>query len=221
MRTNRIPVYRYAAVVIAVLSLAAASSAQANGPASIANIRIDNFGKINGNYYRGAQPDGQDYADLAALGVRTVIDLTKDGRSDEQGMVERAGMKFYRIEMTTSDRPADTAVERFLELVNNPANQPVYVHCQGGRHRTGVMTAVYRMTQDGWSSDQAYAEMKQFNFEGFPGHPTLKRFVYAYHTDLARSPVAGKPAVVAAAAISPDGATDAHLANATDARLAK
>ena len=52
MRTNRIPVYRYAAVVIAVLSLAAASSAQANGPASIANIRIDNFGKINGNYYR-------------------------------------------------------------------------------------------------------------------------------------------------------------------------
>jgi len=221
MRTNRIPVYRYAAVVIAVLSLAAASSAQANGPASIGNIRIDNFGKINGNYYRGAQPDGQDYADLAALGVRTVIDLTKDGRSDEQGMVERAGMKFYRIEMTTSDRPADTAVERFLELVNNPANQPVYVHCQGGRHRTGVMTAVYRMTQDGWSSDQAYAEMKQFNFEGFPGHPTLKRFVYAYHTDLARSPVAGKPAVVAAAAISPDGATDAHLANATDVHLAK
>jgi protein tyrosine/serine phosphatase len=222
MHTNRIRVYRYAAVVIAALSLAAASSAQPNGPAPIANIRIDNFGKINDHYYRGAQPDGQeDYADLAALGIRTVIDLTKDGRSDEQGMVERAGMKFYRIEMTTSDRPADTAVERFLELVNNPANQPVYVHCQGGRHRTGVMTAVYRMTQDGWSSDQAYDEMKQFNFEGFPGHPTLKRFDYAYYTDLNRSPVAPKPAVVAAAAISPASATDAHLANATDARLAK
>jgi protein tyrosine/serine phosphatase len=212
MRTNRICVYRYAAVVIAALSLAAASSAQPNGPTPIANIHIDNFGKINDNYYRGAQPDGQDYADLAALGVRTVIDLTKDGRSDEPGMVERAGMKFYRIELTTSDRPADAAVDRFLELVNNPANQPVYVHCQGGRHRTGVMTAVYRMTQDGWNSDQAYAEMKQFNFEGFPGHPTLKKFVYAYNTDLGRSPVAPKPTAVAAAAISPAGAADAHLA---------
>jgi protein tyrosine/serine phosphatase len=220
MRTNRMPVYRYAAVVIAALSLAAASSAQPNGPAPIANIHIDNFGKINDNYYRGAQPDGQDYADLAALGVRTVIDLTKDGRPDEQGMVERAGMKFYRIELTTSDRPADTAIARFLELVNNPANQPVYVHCQGGRHRTGAMTAVYRMSQDGWSSDQAYAEMRQFNFEGFPGHPTLKKFVYAYYTDLSRSPAAAKPTVVAAAVVSPAGATDSRLA-ATDARLAK
>jgi protein tyrosine/serine phosphatase len=212
MRTNRMPLYRYAAVAIAALSLAAVSSAQPNGPAPIANIHIDNFGKINDNYYRGAQPDGRDYTDLAALGVRTVIDLTKDGRADEQDMVERAGMKFYRIELTTSDRPADTAIARFLDLVNDPANQPVYVHCQGGRHRTGAMTAVYRMTQDGWTSDQAYAEMKQFNFEGFPGHPTLKRFVYAYYTDLSRSPVAAKPATVAAAMVSPTGATDAHLA---------
>ena len=132
MRTNRIPVYRYAAVVIAALSLAAASSAQPNGPAPIANIRIDNFGKINDNYYRGAQPDGRDYADLAALGVRTVIDLTKDGRSDEQGMVERAGMKFYRIELTTTDRPADTAVARFLEL-GEQSGEPARLRALPGR----------------------------------------------------------------------------------------
>jgi hypothetical protein len=42
------------------------------------------------------------------------------------------------------------------------------------------MTAVYRMTKDGWSADRAYQEMKQFNFEGFPGHPELKHFVYDY-----------------------------------------
>ena len=58
------------------------------------------------------------------------------------------------------------------------------------------MTAVYRMTEDGWSADRAYGEMKQFNFEGFPGHPTLKNFVYDYsgqidHTHLA----ANHPAV--------------------------
>jgi protein tyrosine/serine phosphatase len=194
------------------------SSAAPNSAAPVANIHIDNFGKINDNYYRGAQPDGQDYADLAALGVRTVIDLTKDGRADEQAMVERNGMKFYRIEMTTSDRPAEAAVARFLELVNDPANQPVYVHCQGGRHRTGVMTAVYRMSQNGWSSDQAYDEMKQFNFEGFPGHPTLKKFVYAYYSDLSRSPAAAKPTAVAAAAVAPTVVTPTL---ATDARLAK
>ena len=40
-------------------------------------IRIDNFGEVNANYFRGAQPQGRDYADLAALGVKTVIDLRR------------------------------------------------------------------------------------------------------------------------------------------------
>src|SRR4051795_6539372 len=41
-------------------------------------IGIDNFGRVNEGYYRGAQPRGRDFADLASLGVRTVIDLTSD-----------------------------------------------------------------------------------------------------------------------------------------------
>lgn len=157
------------------------------GPKSagtVPGIRIDNFGRINNNYYRGAQPEGGDYSSLARLGVKTVIDLTSDGRADEQGLVERAGMKFYRIPLTTSQRPPDSAVDRFLKLVNDPANQPVFVHCQGGRHRTGVMTAVYRMNHDNWTAEQAYSEMKQFRFEGFPGHPVLKDFVYDYYKRL-------------------------------------
>ena len=139
-------------------------------------------------------PNSGDYSDLAALGVRTVIDLTRDGRSDEEGLVTRSGMKFFRIPMTTSDRPEETAVARFLKIVDDPANQPVYVHCQGGRHRTGVMTAVYRMNRDGWNPEQAYQEMKQYNFEGFPGHPVLKSFVYDYYTHIEDSSVADKSA---------------------------
>ena len=153
------------------------AAGSASQVAALSAIRIDNFGVVNDAYYRGAQPKGDDYRDLAALGVKTVIDLTKDGRDDEKGLVEAAGMKFHRIPMTTTDRPSDEAIAEFLSMVNDPANQPVYVHCQGGRHRTGTMTAVYRMTQNHWSAAQAYDEMKQFRFEGFPGHPELKDFV--------------------------------------------
>ena len=95
----------------------------------------------------------------------------------------------------TTDRPSSSAVAEFLQLVNDPAKQPVYVHCQGGRHRTGVMTAVYRMTQDGWTADRAYDEMKQFNFEGFPGHPALKSFVYDFSTQADRSRMASNTPV--------------------------
>jgi tyrosine-protein phosphatase SIW14 len=153
----------------------------------LSTVRIKNLGRINENYYRGAQPEKDDYRSLSAIGVRTVIDLTKDGRSDERGLVEKSGMKFFRIPLTTSERPSDAAVTQFLQLVNDPANWPVYVHCQGGRHRTGVMTAVYRMTKDQWTPQRAYQEMKQYRFEGFIGHPELKQFVYDYYSELSRS----------------------------------
>ncbi len=64
-------------------NLVAASPAPAAAAASaLARIHIDNFGRVDDTYYRGAQPDGRDYDDLAALGVKTVIDLTQNGRSD-------------------------------------------------------------------------------------------------------------------------------------------
>jgi tyrosine-protein phosphatase SIW14 len=142
---------------------------------------------------------GRDYANLAALGIKTVIDLQRDGDESERQFVESAGMKFYRIPMTTHEPPASETLARFLQLVNDPANQPVYVHCAGGRHRTGVMTAVYRMTHDGWTADRAFTEMKQYKFGADFLHPEFKRFVYGYRADPDRPrPV---PAVVATNAI--------------------
>jgi protein tyrosine/serine phosphatase len=173
---------RHTAALLATALLLTGITAAAETSVNATRVQIKNFGRINETYYRGAQPDSRDYADLAAMGVKTVIDLTRDGRKDEPGLVKRAGMKFYRIPLTTSEAPSTAAVNQFLKLVNDPANQPVFVHCQGGRHRTGVMTAVYRMTKDGWTADKAYQEMKIYRFEGFPGHPELKRFVYDYYS---------------------------------------
>jgi tyrosine-protein phosphatase SIW14 len=201
VRLNKLSIHAVCATFVALSFIAqpqakATSSAPATSASgvssAIARIRIDNFGQVSPTFYRGAQPKDGDYADLAALGIRTVIDLTKDGREDEPGLVKRAGMQFFRIPMTTTDRPSDEAVATFLKLVVDPAKQPVYVHCQGGRHRTGTMTAVYRMTVDGWTADRAYAEMKQYKFEGFPGHPELKGFVYDYPAILASAQPSAK-----------------------------
>lgn len=176
---------RILAACFAIASFSAPAIAQTFTPAAPASatrsqVRIGNFGQINDHYFRGSQPKGSDYSDLAALGVKTVIDLQQDGPLDEAGRVTSAGMKFFRIGMTTSKAPTDAQIAQFFEIVNNPANQPVYVHCAGGRHRTGTMTALYRMTFNGWSAAQAYNEMKQYRFEGFPDHPVLRNYVYAY-----------------------------------------
>jgi len=171
-----------ASIVIAVLLFMTSAWAQTNGNVNVARVHIENFGRLSDSYYRGAQPTTSDYADLARLGVKTVIDLTYEGRADEPGLVKKAGMNFYRIPLKTTERPSEGAITQFLQLVNDPANLPVYVHCQGGRHRTGAMTAVYRMTNDGWTADRAYQEMRQYRFEGFPGHPELKSFVFDFYS---------------------------------------
>jgi protein tyrosine/serine phosphatase len=190
-----------------MLVFALAASAAADAPFA-GSIRIDNFGQVNSRYYRGAQPKGGDYANLAAFGVKTVIDLTKDGDAQEASVVKAAGMAFYRIPMTTHEPPSKDKVARFLEIVNDPANQPVYVHCQGGRHRTGVMTAVYRMTNDRWTADQAFAEMKKYRFGADFLHPEFKQFVYGYQPEVralevAAVSVTGGTAVAAAAVATP------------------
>ena len=187
-----------AALVLASSVALSASSPATPAPAApvgrteqlIAKIAIDNFGRVSNGYYRGAQPQEHDYADLAALGVKTVIDLTANGDASEASIVTREGMKFFRIPMTTTDEPRAAAVTQFLGLINDPANQPVYVHCQGGRHRTGVMTAVYRMTQDGWNADQAFAEMQKYKFGPAFLHSTLKDFVYGYYAQHRTTPAA-------------------------------
>ena len=191
-------VIRTLTAALLALSLAAPSTAQLASSGGLLNIRVGNFGEVDEGYYRGAQPEGKDYADLAALGIKTVIDLTGKGetRADEPSLVARAGMKSFRIPMSTQSTPRPQDVEAFLGLVNDPANRPVFVHCVGGRHRTGAMTAVYRMTGEAWTADRAYAEMKTFRFEGFLGHPALKRFVFDYETRLVQARMAKVPARV-------------------------
>ncbi len=168
------------------------SAAPASAAVDLSSIHIDNFGRIDSTYYRGAQPKGHDYADLAALGVKTLINLTSDDSdSAEESLAKQAGMKYVQIPMTTRKIPTVEELASFLKVVNDPASQPIYVHCVGGRHRTGVMTAIYRMTHDGWNADQAFKEMKRYKFGADFLHPEFKEFVFGYAATLAKA--AGQP----------------------------
>jgi uncharacterized protein (TIGR01244 family) len=168
------------ATLAVVATLAVATSAF--GQRSVDQIRIDNFARVNDGYYRGAQPVGRDYADLAALGIKTIINLTsdEDDSFDERQSVEAQGMRYLHIPMSTRRPPTEKELETFFAAVNASESQPVYVHCVGGRHRTGVMTAVYRMTRDGLSGEQAFKEMKQYKYGPDFLHPEFKKFVHEY-----------------------------------------
>jgi tyrosine-protein phosphatase SIW14 len=132
------------------------------------------------NYFRGAQPNREDFADLAAFGVNTVINLRNDPRDYEKSVVESLGMKYFHIPMKDDDYPKPESIETFLQLINDPANGKIYVHCKGGKHRTGVTGAAYRFTKYGWDYDKVYQEMKNYRFYSSWGHGEMKDFVVDY-----------------------------------------
>src|SRR5258708_23711593 len=165
--------------LIGALVLSAMALAVQGKPKNSFGVDIDNFGQISKDYYRGAQPDSNSFAQLKKLGVKTVIDLQNDGKAKEEGWVRSAGMQYFRVPLSSTDQAGDQQTAYFLSLVSNPDNLPVYVHCAGGPHRTGEMTAIYRITHDGWTADQAFQEMKQYDWYGRMGCGTTKDYVFA------------------------------------------
>ena len=149
----------------------------------VATPEIKNFGKVNDNYFRGSQPTQSQLAALKAQGVKTIIDLRRDFIPEERQWASELGLQYFNLPLKASKAATNEQTEYFLRLVNDPANAPVYVHCKGGRHRTGAMTAVYRITHDGWTAEQAFAEMKKYDFDdGFFGGPSAQRkFVFEFY----------------------------------------
>ena len=179
----------YGAAILLALTLAVPAIADSGHSPHLDAIAIMNFGRVSETYYRGAQPVGRDFADLAALGVRTVIDLQEYGHPAEPGAAAAAGLTYVRIGMNTRINPTAEQLDQFLAIVHDPESGPVYVHCAGGHHRTGVMTAIYRMTRDGWTGAQAFAEMKKYGFGADILHPEFKEFVLNYDVPLAPAPI--------------------------------
>lgn len=181
MNTNRNSLRNILGALASIILFAVMASAQTAQQADFSNIKIKNFGQMDERFYRGAQPKKlDDYQSLKALGITTVIDLQAEPKDYEKQMVESLGMHYVNIPMVDKAYPTEEAVATFLKLANDPNTGKFFVHCAGGRHRTGAMGAAYRFTNYHWNYDQVYAEMKKFDFYTSWGHGDFKTFVQDY-----------------------------------------
>ena len=177
--------FRHAGVAAVLLMLALTSMAvPARVKETFPGITLKNFGKINDNYYRGAQPlNPEEFAQLKKFGIKTVIDLRKDSLRQAPEWARSSGLQYFNIPLLARKPATQEQTSYFLNIVNNPENWPVYVHCKGGRHRTGGMTAIYRITHDGWTADQAFKEMEEYDFNDsiFGGPGAQKKYIYDFY----------------------------------------
>ena len=117
---------------------------------------VANFGFVSADLWRGARPTALGFSALAAMGVRTVIDLEERDASAEMP----AGVQYVRFPVPgwRADQVDMTKVLRAI----NELPKPIFIHCREGRDRTGLAVAAYRVAQ-GMSAEDAMREMRNFH----------------------------------------------------------
>jgi tyrosine-protein phosphatase SIW14 len=202
MNYSRNPLRNVAVTFFAVLLLSVSAAAKGEPGAAFPNVHIKNFGQMDERFYRGAEPKSlEDIQALKGLGITTVIDLQSEPEPSERGWVESLGLRYVNIPMVEKTYPRPEWVAAFMKTVDDPLTGKFFVHCAGGRHRTGSMGAVYRFEKYGWDYEQAYAEMKRFDFYTRWGHGDFKTFVedYAKQVQTRHSAPATQPSVASSA----------------------
>ncbi len=153
---------------VSAQDLPSAAPGLAIASVSLSDSEIDNFARVSPGITRGAQPSEKALTQMAKEGVKTIVDLRMNGTGteNEEAVTRHLGMKYVHIPMTLLT-PNAQQVSQFLDVVNTPANLPVFVHCRQGADRTGTLVAIYRRVVQGWDFDKSYAEMREHHFKPF------------------------------------------------------
>lgn len=134
------------------------------------NRNLPNFQKVDDKVYRGAQPTDEGFREIAAKGIKTVIDLREIGehsQADERKIVTDLGMRYVSIPMHGLSEPKDNLVAAVEKIFNDPDQGPVFVHCKRGADRTGMVVAIYRISHDAWDNKKALTEAKSYGMSMF------------------------------------------------------
>lgn len=149
-------------------------------------VGVPNFGEANRNIWRGGQPTEEGFRRLAAARVKTIVNLRWG--HDDFDLLSGTKLKYVHIPMRAwNPGQAKTAqlvlvLKTLRTLSANPRTRPVFVHCAGGKDRTGYSVAAYHIVFEGWKPDKAIAQMFDYRFNRiWFGNPDFLR-----HLDVPR-----------------------------------
>lgn len=143
---------------------------------------VSNLYRVSDNVYRSQQPTPEGLGLLhARLGIRTVINLRMF--HDDAELATPPGLRLLRVPVNTW-QIEDIDVVRVLRILRRRENGPFLIHCLHGADRTGVMSAMYRIVEQGWTREQALRELQE---GGYGFHPVWFNIVrYLEHVDIGR-----------------------------------
>ncbi len=171
-----------------------------------------------GVLYRSGQMTAAGFTEaIERHGIRTVINLQDEypdpdlprhyfggGTVNESELCRSLGVRYVWMppdivsrRQVPPDRPQ--AIDRFLAIMDDPANHPVLIHCRAGLHRTGVMAAVYLMEYRNYSPAEAVRDVKANGFGDWActsANDYIMQYILTYRRGLRQGMPAGQARAV-------------------------
>jgi protein tyrosine/serine phosphatase len=134
---------------------------------------VPNLHRITPTLYRSEQPSALGMKNLEKLGIRTVINLR--AFNDDADEARGTSLRTERTKILTW-RVDDNHVIEVMRMLRKSENGPFLIHCQHGADRTGLMSAMYRVLEQGWLPEDALTELT----EGGYGYHSMWRNIIRY-----------------------------------------
>lgn len=166
-------------IAIATVAVVATAAFAATAQEKQTRAGITNFTKVDAVVACGGATETSALDGLKADGFKSVVNLrlaSEQGANipENEAKAKALGMHYFHLPLSGAS-PDPAVVDRFLAVVGDKTNQPVYIHC-GSANRVGAVWLVKRVMQDGWSVDRATAEAKAIGLTA----PGLEKFALEY-----------------------------------------
>jgi protein tyrosine/serine phosphatase len=135
---------------------------------------VPNLYRITPTLYRSEQPSALGMRNLEKLGIRTVINLRFFGNDADE--VRGTALHTERTKILTWDIDDHHVIE-VMRMLRNPENGPFLIHCKHGADRTGLMSAMYRILEEGWTADDALRELTDGGYGYHSIWSNIQRYV--------------------------------------------
>ena len=118
-----------------------------------------NLYRIDDKLYRSEQPVAEDGETIVKLGIQSVINLGFFDRNDDDYLKAYGLTLLNRPLLSWSIKPKEIAEILYL-IEKQQQNGAVLIHCYHGADRTGLIAGMYRIIYQGWTVEEAKAEMQ-------------------------------------------------------------
>lgn len=125
-----------------------------------------NFHVIAPGVWRSSATNKRALKRMQKYGLKTVVNLKRNRmyHKREKRVADKLGIDYHHFPMNPKEAPSEDSIRSILEIISNPDNQPVLIHCQSGKDRTGLIAAIYKLEYTDSSLESIYREMLMYGY---------------------------------------------------------